>query len=116
MRSSVVPHTMASETAQKTNWKKNLAGTTASEADMAGNRSQIEKLARTLGTTVPTFFMREKPISRNMKPACMNMTKTAATITQTVSTALATSVTFTGAPLFDWTGGPSTGSVAWTPG
>src|SRR5436305_757899 len=52
----------------------------------------MEKLARTLATTVPAFFIREKPISRNRKPACMNITKTAATITQTVSTATETSV------------------------
>ena len=37
----MVPQTIASETAQKTNWKKNLAGTTASEADIAGNRSPL---------------------------------------------------------------------------
>ena len=39
MRSSVVPHTIASETAQKTNWKKNLAGTVALEKARAGKRS-----------------------------------------------------------------------------
>src|SRR3954451_22708811 len=32
--------------------------------------------------TVPEFFAREKPISRNAKPACMNITKQPATITQ----------------------------------
>src|SRR4051812_42097653 len=32
--------------------------------------------------TVPAFFAREKPISRNAKPACMNMTRQPATITQ----------------------------------
>ena len=41
IRSSVVPHTIASETAQKTNWKKNLAGTLALEKAMAGNRSPL---------------------------------------------------------------------------
>ncbi len=35
----MVPHTIASETAQKTNWKKNLAGSAASENAIAGNRS-----------------------------------------------------------------------------
>src|SRR5205823_12166325 len=60
--------------------------------------------------------MRENPISKNMKPSCMSITKTAATITQTVSTALATSVTFTRSPLFDWTGGPTHGRVASTVG
>ncbi len=42
----------------------------------------IEKLVRIFATTVPAFLAREKPISRNAKPACMNMTKHAATITQ----------------------------------
>src|SRR3954451_20169194 len=32
--------------------------------------------------TVPAFFARENPISRNAKPACMNITRQAATITQ----------------------------------
>ena len=36
MRSSVVPQTIASETAQKANWKKNLAGTAALENSIAG--------------------------------------------------------------------------------
>ena len=38
--------------------------------------------------TVPAFFPRENPISRNANPACMNMTRTAATTTQTVLTAM----------------------------
>src|SRR5881397_1814715 len=54
--------------------------------------AQIERLARIFGTTVPTFFCLEKPISRNMKPACMNRTKTAATMTQVDSTAGMTSL------------------------
>ena len=37
IRSSVVPHTIASETAQKTNWKKNFASMVASERPMIGN-------------------------------------------------------------------------------
>jgi hypothetical protein len=49
-------------------------------------------LASTFGTTVPTFFCREKPISSSRKPACMKSTRTAATITQTVSTAVSASV------------------------
>src|SRR3954447_10732639 len=36
MRSSVVPHTMASETAQKTNWKNHFDSTVASEKPMIG--------------------------------------------------------------------------------
>ena len=39
MRSIVVPQTIASETAQKTNWKKNFAETDACEKAIAGNRS-----------------------------------------------------------------------------
>src|SRR3954471_12036528 len=42
----------------------------------------IEKFARIFAITVPAFFPREKPISRNAKPACMNMTRQAATIPQ----------------------------------
>ena len=37
---------------------------------------------RIFATTVPAFLPREKPISRNAKPACMNITSTPATITQ----------------------------------
>src|SRR4051812_25608116 len=44
----------------------------------------IEKLVRIFATTVPAFFPREKPISRNAKPACMNITSEPATITQIV--------------------------------
>ncbi len=43
--------------------------------------AQIEKFVRTFATTVPAFFWREKPISRNMKPACMNITTMPATMT-----------------------------------
>ena len=42
----------------------------------------IEKFARIFATTVPAFLPREKPISRNAKPACMNITSRAATSTQ----------------------------------
>ncbi len=42
----------------------------------------IEKFVRTFATTVPAFFWREKPISRNMNPACMNITTMPATMTQ----------------------------------
>src|SRR3954447_15105703 len=41
----------------------------------------IEKFMRILATTVPAFLPREKPISRNAKPACMNITRQAATTT-----------------------------------
>src|SRR4051795_6150389 len=117
MRSSVVPHTMASETAQKTNWKNHFASTVASDRHMTGKACcgspksrrkkplvpmmwpspppkanakptaqymipAIEKLVTILAMTVPAFLPREKPISRNAKPACMNMTRQPATITQ----------------------------------
>src|SRR3954463_5938810 len=42
----------------------------------------IEKFVRIFAITVPAFFPRENPISRNAKPACMNITSTPATITQ----------------------------------
>src|SRR3954454_22373072 len=42
----------------------------------------IEKFVRIFAITVPAFLPREKPISRNAKPACMNITSTPATITQ----------------------------------
>ena len=37
IRSSVVPHTMASETAQKTNWKNHFDSTVALDSPMIGN-------------------------------------------------------------------------------
>src|SRR4051812_6271062 len=117
MRSSVVPHTMASETAQKTNWKNHFASIVASDRPMTGKACcgspnarrkkpsvpmmwprpppkakakptaqymipAIEKFVTILAMTVPAFFARENPISRNAKPACMNMTRQPATITQ----------------------------------
>src|ERR1017187_6603229 len=106
VRSSIVPHTIASETAQKTNSKKNLAaaGAVAPKpirllvkpvaAPNAKAKPQTQytielmlRLTMTLATTVPTFFMRVKPTSSMAKPACMNITRSAATITQTVSAA-----------------------------
>src|SRR3954454_14191167 len=42
----------------------------------------IEKFVRIFAITVPAFFARENPISRNANPACMNITKQPATITQ----------------------------------
>ena len=41
----------------------------------------IEKFVRIFAITVPAFLPREKPISRNAKPACMNITKQPAMIT-----------------------------------
>src|SRR4051794_3244764 len=61
--------------------------------------AQIERLIRIFGTTVPTFFCLEKPISRNMKPACMKSTKTAATMTQVDSTAGITSLSVVAASM-----------------
>src|SRR4051794_34917909 len=118
MRSSVVPHTIASETAQKTNWKNHFDSIVASDRPITGKaccgspkaRSRkpcvpmtwprpppkakakptaqymspaIEKLVTILAITVPAFLPREKPISRNAKPACMNITRMPATSTHT---------------------------------
>ena len=99
---------MASETAQKTNWKNHLDSIVAFDSPMTEKVSSgspksrrkkpsepmmlpgpkakakpiaqymtaaIEKLVRILAITVPAFLPREKPISRNAKPACMNITK-----------------------------------------
>ena len=44
----------------------------------------IEKLVRILATTVPAFFLREKPISSSAKPDCMKITRRAASTTQSV--------------------------------
>src|SRR3954454_2669166 len=46
----------------------------------------MERLVRILATPRPAFLAREKPISRNAKPACMNITSTAATTTHIVFT------------------------------
>src|SRR6266545_539034 len=95
-RSIIVPDTMASDTAQNTNWNHHLAEAGTVLAAMAG-RSSLEpglnvgkkplqpKIVITLATIVPTFFMRLKPTSSMAKPACMNITSTAATMTHTVS-------------------------------
>ena len=37
MRSSVVPQTIASDTAQKVNWKNHFASTVASDSPITGN-------------------------------------------------------------------------------
>src|SRR5882762_4704701 len=132
IRSSVVPHTIANETAQKTNWKNHFDSIVALERSITGKCgwyvvmplatsrygpmwvkkappscpmklpagplkanmkpmahqaiAAIEKFVRIFATTVPAFFAREKPISRNANPACMNMTSEPATITQVVFT------------------------------
>ena len=109
IRSSVVPQTIASETAQKTNWKNHFDSIVASESAHHRERllrvavvaqeeavgaddrrpapnakakptaqymiAAIEKFVRIFATTVPAFLPREKPISRNAKPACMNITR-----------------------------------------
>src|ERR687886_1684704 len=53
--------------------------------------SPMPMFARIFATTLPTFFMREKPTSSIANPACMNSTSIAATITHMVSTATAIS-------------------------
>src|SRR3954470_4973302 len=117
-RSSVVPQTIASDTAQKTNWKNQsvstviepsarlISGKSALTSGPARKKpdvpmislpspnanakptaqkqsAAIEKLTRIFAITVPAFLPREKPISRNAKPACMNITRMPATSTQT---------------------------------
>src|SRR3954469_14770489 len=130
MRSSVVPQTIASDTAQNTNWKNHFDSIVALDRSITGKLgwntvvppevtefaprfvkkappscpmklpsgppnanmkptahqaiAAIEKLVRIFATTVPAFLAREKPISRNAKPACMNMTRAPATITHIV--------------------------------
>ena len=41
----------------------------------------MEKFTRILATPDPAFLPREKPTSRNRKPACMKITRTAETMT-----------------------------------
>src|SRR5712692_9648860 len=72
------------------------------------------KLVSTLATTVPTFFMREKPTSSMANPGCMNMTSTAATITQTVSAPTAAGVFSAGSSSAKALNGMSARSVAAT--
>src|SRR5215218_9922863 len=48
-------------------------------------------MASIFATTLPTFFIREKPTSSIAKPACIKSTSTAATTTHMVSRASATS-------------------------
>ena len=115
IRSSVVPHTIASETAQNMNWKNMNAAVSPTISSPArllpvlkkkplSPSSQpappnanakphahhtiepIEKLTTIFATPMPTFLPREKPISRNAKPACMNMTSAPATRIQSTST------------------------------
>ncbi len=124
MRSSVVPHTIANETAQNMNWKmKNDAVSPVAAApstEVPNWNSQplspanqppppkaiakptahqttdaIEKLTRILAIPMPAFFPREKPISRNAKPACMKKTSAVPTSTHVTLTSL-TSVSSVG--------------------
>jgi hypothetical protein len=115
-RSSVDPHTIASDTAQNANWKiMNAADAPVNGPPISGApdmslsnctkkpespRNQpappnanakpqahhaivaMEKLMKIFATPEPTFLPREKPTSRNRKPACMNRTRIAETITQ----------------------------------
>jgi hypothetical protein len=57
------------------------------------NSAAIARLTSILATTLPTFFIREKPTSSIANPACMNNTRTAATMTHTVSIASERSAT-----------------------
>ena len=51
------------------------------------SRAAMARLTRIFATTLPTFFIREKPTSSIANPACMNSTSTAAMITHIVSIA-----------------------------
>src|SRR5215204_6370858 len=51
------------------------------------NRAAMARLTRIFATTLPTFFIREKPTSNIANPACMKRTRHAVMITQTVSIA-----------------------------
>src|SRR5918998_2319053 len=128
VRSSIVPQTLASDTAQNATWKRNLAesGTCVQESPpytsltwsggTAKNQpcvpisalpvpkasakptpqkssAAMARLIRIFATTLPTFFIREKPTSSIANPACMNSTRQAATMTHTVSIASERSAT-----------------------
>jgi len=45
----------------------------------------MAKFTKIFATPVPTFFCLEKPISRNMKPACIRKTRMQATATHVMS-------------------------------
>src|SRR5215210_2402081 len=131
-RSSVVPQTIARETAQNMNWnsmkaavepvtgpstrpplivspvekKKPESPMIAPAPPKARANPQahqaivaIEKFTRIFAIPMPAFLPREKPISRNAKPACMNITSTAATRTQvTLSSSVSVSMPLTALP------------------
>ena len=110
IRSSVVPHTIASETAANMNWKMKKEAVSPLAAAPSSSRPNwkrnpvspasqppppkaianpnahqtieaTEKLTRILAMPMPAFLPREKPISRNAKPACMKNTSTVPTST-----------------------------------
>ena len=121
VRSSIVPHTIARLTVQKTTSNRNFADSGTAEKESESNSElcrkkpsvpntslplpnarpnptaqnatvPIERLTRIFATTAPTFLPREKPTSSMAKPACMRNTMHAATMTQTVSIATFMSV------------------------
>jgi hypothetical protein len=51
------------------------------------NSAAMARFTRIFATTLPTFFIREKPTSSIANPACMKRTRQAATITHIVSIA-----------------------------
>ena len=61
MRSSVVPHTMASETAQKTNWKNHFDSMVASERPMIGKAFCGSPKSRRKKPCVPMTWPRSPP-------------------------------------------------------
>src|ERR671916_963428 len=57
------------------------------------SRAAMARLIRIFATTLPTFFILEKPTSSMANPACMKSTRQAATMTHTVSIASERSAT-----------------------
>src|SRR3954469_10393066 len=72
MRSSVVPHTMASETPQKTNWKNHFASTVASDRPMIGKACCGSPKSRRKKPSVPMMWPRPPP-KANAKPTAQYM-------------------------------------------
>src|SRR6188472_2839687 len=74
MRSSVVPHTIASDTAQKTNWKNHFDSIVASDRPMIGNvlsgsPKWVKKKPPSWPTTPPSG-----PEKQRAKPTAHHMT------------------------------------------
>src|ERR1044072_2136475 len=86
MRSSVAPQTIASETAQNTNWKKNFESTVAFEAAMTGNavagspKPRKKKPVSPMSPVLPAQNAKAKPQMYHMIAAIEKFVRTFATI------------------------------------